>query len=132
MTIYIVDPPEGKVYQASNLQEHMRHEASDLKKEDMKDFSTFYNKQQKADLVGWWDPLHIGYSVLKKRKENNQITLCNTWEEVKEIMKGDGMYQCPKCDEWMVEDYLGFCGRDRNGKYWDCVCDDCDSELKLQ
>ena len=101
MTIYIVEPPEGQVYQADSLQEHMRQEASDLIKEYKKDGDPMpYNDWPKNSM--FFNP----HRILKIRKESNDVTLCNTWEEAKKIMHDEGMYQCIKCNEWMAENYI--------------------------
>ena len=101
MTIYIVEPPEGQVYQADSLQEHMRQEASDLIKEYKKDGDPMpYNDWPKNSM--FFNP----HRTLKIRKESNDVTLCNTWEEAKKIMHDEGMYQCIKCNEWMAKNYL--------------------------
>ena len=101
MTIYIVEPPEGQVYQADSLQEHMRQEASDLIKEYKKAGDPIpYNDWSKNST--FFNP----HRTLKIRKESNDVTLCNTWEEAKKIMHDEGMYQCIKCNEWMAENYI--------------------------
>ena len=101
MTIYIVEPPEGQVYQADSLQEHMRQEASDLIKEYKKDGDPMpYNDWSKNSM--FFNP----HRTLKIRKESNDVTLCNTWKEAKKIMHDEGMYQCIKCNEWMAENYI--------------------------
>ncbi len=106
MTIYIVEPPKGQVYQADSLQEHMRQEASDLIKECKK----------RRVCVGHIYP----HGVLKARKENNEVTLCNTWEEVKKIMHDKDMYQCIKCNEWMSENYIAKPLRQEASMCFDC------------
>ena len=115
MTIYIVEPPEGQVYQADSLQEHMRQEASDLIKECKKHEPMPHIGKQLGGTGGmeglcWCTnelcPHIYPHGVLKTRKENNDVTLCNTWEEAKKIMHDEGMYQCIKCNEWMAENYI--------------------------
>lgn len=128
MTIYIVEPPEGQVYQADSLQEHMRQEASDLLKECKKHESMPHIRKSMCWCVNEQCPHIYPHGVLKARKENNDVTLCNTWEEAKKIMHDEGMYQCIKCNEWMAENYIARPLRETASICLDCyhgVNDEC-------